>query len=219
MKIKTTLYIILLAGINLMCQSAPGKISEEDDILSTIFNGNELKSVDKLIDAFDSMVTAETTGSDINAAYQAYFYRNDTSEMGLIEADFSKPENLMKFREAIHELKSNDLFSDFWIVKELTRFTIDIETGDDTRDSIFELDLNLEGRFMQVLKTPIDQNEVFEYYYASLPAQNGISPGLISKMAQADYKEMDFSFKTNRLVWAVHYITVITMMGQEIYIE
>lgn len=87
MKIKTTLYIILLAGINLMCQRTHEKISEQNDILSTIFNEDEFKSIDKLVEAFDSMVTAETTESDINAAYQTYFYRNDTSELVSIEAD------------------------------------------------------------------------------------------------------------------------------------
>ena len=211
--------MVLFIGINLMCQSAHEKISGQDDILSTIFNEEELKSIDKLIQAFDKMVTSESSESDVNASYQVYFYRNDTSELGWVEADFSKPENLIKFKEAIRELKSKDLFSDFWIVKELTLVTIDRETVADARDSIFELDLNLDGRFMQVLKAPKDQNKVFEFYYGSLQQQNGIGPGLIAKIMQTDYKEIDFGFKTNRLVWAVHYITVITMMDQEIWME
>lgn len=202
-----------------MCQLNPEKNSEQDDLLLKVFNQEELKSIDQLINAFDSMIIAETKEGDINAKYQSYFYRNDTSDMRSIEVDFNKPENLLKFREAIQELKSKKLFSDFWRVREYVRWTIDKETHDQNSDSLNELDLNPDGRFMQILKTLQERNEVFENYYTSLRIENGISPGMIARIMKADYKEMDFNYKVNRLVWTVHYITVLTQIDPKIYEE
>lgn len=199
MKNSSFLVIILLFHLSCSCSSSSDQIElKQDPGVLKVYNKNEILTLSKLVSAFDNIIVENSKRQVVALAYNEYFESLDTAES--IEGLHNKLINSEEIDEMIQELKEKDIFNEIWKYSYNPNFQIDNTTTD--------LVLNLQGKHFELLKYLAENNNIYKGYTKSLQRAGGINPALTASVIKDYYKAVDFNKEVNRLVWAIHYITI-----------
>jgi len=196
---KNTILLILL--LNFSCSSPLDiKLEEDTDVLS-IYNKKEISSLKLIVDFYDAFIMKNTKQQQINLAYHEYFesIRNVNSFEDLINHIRLTPDDL-KF--LINDLKICGTFDEIWQYE----YGINYKTKDTISVCIIP---NTQGKYMRLLKLLGQSNDYLEVYANSIQECVCIPPS-IAVGFQHNHNEFDFQKEVNRLIFAIHYITIIS---------
>jgi len=200
---KKMFLLILSLVVNLSCRPASNmELINNPDVLKG-FNKEEASSLELIVNFFDSFILESTEkAQNINQAYYQYFETIKSTEsiedvgikIGLSNSACTKA--------LIKNLKKSGVFQEIWKYSYSSDFK--------TKDTLsVRLALNQQGRYMQLLKLLGEDNHFFFEYYQDLKMSGGISPGNIAQFIKY-FPKVKFQKEVNRLVFAVHYITIVS---------
>ena len=197
---KTIITIVALISI-ISCQNNsnnPMDLSNNEK-LTRFFSPDEIEAMESIISYFDKMVVPGVT--DYNSVYQKYF-----DEMAKAESyDDLLSKIDLKSKDAgllIKNLKKNGVFNEIWT--ELPNKLNDNKS----------LDINWNGKYFQFLKSMSSEYSFLKNYVSSVESVGGINVVNKAGMLKIYYKEVDFNKEIIRLIWAVHYITVLSNINR-----
>ena len=203
---KNMVLLILSMIVNLSCiPISHTELMNDSDVLK-VFNKKEIPSLELIVNFFDSFILENTEKSqDISQAYYQYFETIKNSEsiedlsihIGLSNSDVTKT--------LIKKLKDRGIFNEIWNYS----YGYDFQTKDTLS---VELELNQQGKYVQLLELLGENNNYFLEYYKDLQSSGTISPGNIAQFMKY-FREVEFQKEVDRLVFAVHYITIVS--GEE----
>ena len=198
--------LIISMFVNLSCiPISHTELKNDSDVLK-VFNEEEIPSLELIVNFFDSFILENTEKSqDITQTYYEYFETIKNSEsiedlsihIGLSNSDVTKT--------LIKKLKDRGIFNEIWNYS----YGYDFQTKDTLT---VELELNQQGKYVQLLELLGENNNYFLEYYKDLQSSGTISPGNIAQFMKY-FQEVNFQKEVNRLVFAVHYITIVS--GEE----
>jgi len=203
---KNMVLLIISMFVNLSCiPISHTELKNDSDVLK-VFNEEEIPSLELIVNFFDSFILENTEKSqDITQTYYEYFETIKNSEsiedlsihIGLSNSDVTKT--------LIKKLKDRGIFNEIWNYS----YGYDFQTKDTLT---VELELNQQGKYVQLLELLGENNNYFLEYYKDLQSSGTISPGNIAQFMKY-FQEVNFQKEVNRLVFAVHYITIVS--GEE----
>jgi len=203
---KNMVLLILSMIVNLSCiPISHTELMNDSDVLK-VFNEEEIPSLELIVNFFDSFILENTEKSqDISQAYYQYFETIKNSEsiedlsihIGLSNSDVTKT--------LIKKLKDRGIFNEIWNYS----YGYDFQTKDTLS---VELELNQQGKYVQLLELLGENNNYFLEYYKDLQSSGTISPGNIAQFMKY-FREVEFQKEVDRLVFAVQYITIVS--GEE----
>ena len=198
--------LILSMVVNLSCIPISHMELKNDPDVLMVFNKEEIPSIELIVNFFDSFIVENTEkAQDINQSYYQYFETIENSEsiedlsihIGLSNSDVTKA--------LIRKLKDREIFYEIWNYS----YGYDFQTKDTLS---VELELNQRGKYVQLLKLLGKNNDYFLEYDKHLQSSGTISPSNIAQFMKY-FREVEFQKDVNRLVFAVHYITIVS--GEE----
>lgn len=200
---KNMVLLILAMIVNLSCTSISHTELMNDSDALKVFNEEEIHSLELIVNFFDSFILENTEkAQDISQAYYQYFetIKNSGSiedlsrDIGLSNSDATKA--------LIKKLKDNGIFYEIWNYA----YGYDFETKDTLS---VELELNQQSKYVQLLELLGKNNNFFGEYNKHLQSSGTISPGNIALFMKY-FREIEFQKEVNRLVFAIHYITIVS---------
>ncbi len=200
---KNKILLILSMIVNFSCMPISHTELMNDSDVIKIFNKEEIPSLELIVNFFDSFILENTEkNQDISQAYYQYFetIMNSGSiedlriNIGLSNSDAIKT--------LIKKLKDRGVFNEIWNYS----YEYDFQTKDTLS---VKLELNQQGKYVQLLELLGKNNDLFLEYYKGLSSCGCISPTNIAQFLKF-YKEVNFQREVNRLVFAVHYITIVS---------
>ncbi len=209
MRTPYTLFIFIIITISGSCQLSSNLELENDSIVKAIFTSEEISALESFLYAFDDMVLREAEDRGVARAYSWYFQENDEAMLSAMSADILKKENMSALNQQIRVLKKSSVFPE---VYKYCNVYCPFEER-----TLIEYDLNMQGRYMEFLELLADRNNSIKQYLKLIRFNNSISPGAIAFILKTAYKEADFHNEAIRLVWAAHYITVLTQMDDGVF--
>lgn len=197
--------IVLLLTIVIIGNAQSEKLKLIDDpVVLKVFNKNEISDLLLVVDFFDSIILKDDiyNKQNINQIYQEYFkviadkesFMCLKEEVGLSESSSA--------RLLINRLKNDDIFNDIY----LDAYFVELSTKDTLHS---RLDINPLGRFMTLLGSLSKEVQVYEQYVADIQFCYGICPSNVSYIIYL-YRDIDFDREVNRLVFAIHYIAILS---------
>lgn len=186
--------------------NAQEKADEQSDLkVYSDFSDHEVEVIQKFLIYLDSTVSVFRINSSSLNIYARDSSTYHESDLNQIINQLLMSENLEHLRIAITILKSEKLINDFWKVREV-RNPFEKTIGS-------ELKINTEGRYFRMVQQLADIDElVSEYYNLSLPVGE-LSPGMVALLFKSDTRNINFHSESMRLMWIIHYITLITQMN------
>lgn len=203
---KKMILLILSLVVNLSCRPVSNmKLINNPDVLK-VFNKEEVSSLELIVNFFNSFILENTEkAQNINQAYYQYFETIRSSEsiedLGIKIGLSNSPGT----KALIKKLKKSGVFQEIWKYS----YSIDFNTKDTLS---VRLALNQQGKYMQLLKLLGEENHFFFEYYQDLQSSGSISPANIAQFIKY-FPKVNFQKEVNRLVFAVHYITIVS--GEE----
>jgi len=203
---KKIVLLILVLVVNYSCTPISHMKLMNDPDVRIVFNEEEISSLGLIVNFFDSFIL-ENTGEaqNIHQSYHQYFETIENLEsiedlsinIGLANSNATKT--------LIKKLKDREIFNEIWNYS----YGYDFQTKDTLS---VELELNQRGKYVQLLELLGKNNKFFLEYYKELQSSGTISPVNISQFKKY-FQEVKFQKEVNRLVFAVHYITIVS--GEE----
>lgn len=200
---KNIVLFTLALVINLSCiPISHMELTNDPDVLK-IFNKEEISSLELIVNFFDSFILENTEkAQDINQSYYQYFETIKNSEsiedlsvhIGIANSNITK--------SLIKKLKDRKIFYEIWKYS----YGYDFETKDTLS---VRLKINQQGKYVQLLKLLGKSNNYFLDYNKDLQSCGTICPGNIAQFMKY-FREVDFHREVYRLVYAVHYITIVS---------
>ena len=201
---KKTILITFLLVTNLFCKpNSNMELMNNPDIIK-VFSKEEISSLELIVDFFDSFILKKAKkNQDINQAYHEYFESIDRSEsiedlrihIGLTNSDNTK--------ELIMTLKEKGIFKEIW------KYSYEYDYI--TKDTLsVNLAPNVQGKYMQFLELLGKHNNYISEYVNTIQSSDCIAPSLVAGFMKDFYKDVDFHKEVNRLIFAVHYITIVS---------
>lgn len=201
---RSIILIYLFLIVNISCNSILNiRLSKDPDVLD-IYNKKEIHSLELILGFFDDFISASTINNqEIGKAYFEYFELINSSEsledmeiyLGLAHSEDTK--------KLIMELKDRGIFNEIWQYD----YNYDFQTKDTS--SVF-LSPSVFGKYMQFLELKGKSNRSLEEYSKSIKNCACIAPSQIAFFMKDYYKKVDFQKEVNRLLFAVHYITIVS---------
>ncbi len=192
MKQKT--YIFLFALVFLMPNTSCVR-AEEGENLRKYFSKEEVSELKGLTAFFDSIVQQKTLIKNKPLAYKQFLKKlsDSKSHTEAIENYKFRFNNNQKIKNRV----SSELFNKIW----------SIEKGYDVKnkDSVTTLNINRKNQYMKLLNSKSET--MVHKYYEEIMNSGGISPSLTA-ILQHSYADLDFKDYDNRLIVAIHYITL-----------
>lgn len=191
-----------------MCNTQD-KVDELSDLnVYSDFSDREVEVIQEFLFYLDSSVSVFQIDSSSLSIYAKDSSTYRESDLDKIINELLKSENLRHLQIALTKLKSEILIEDFWRVKEVHR-PFDGTSG-------LELTINPEGRFFNMLeRIAATEDKVNMYYKLSLPLGE-LSPGMVAYLFKLDSSNFNFHSDSMRLIWIVHYITLITQIDNDL---
>ncbi len=174
----------------------------DDENVRKIFNKEEIESLTLIVGFFDGVIVEGAATQDINDEYQRFFnVVNEAESFEDLKTNIGLA-NSAEVKELMWQLKDVEFFDEIW----------KYEYGYDyrTKDTIsIRLTLNMQGKYFKLLELLGARNEYLKEYVNTTQTAGTIPPSLIAGILRA-YNNFDFHKEINRLVWAVHYITILS---------
>jgi len=98
-------------------------------------------------------------------------------------------------------LKNQEIFNEIW------KFSNEYDYKSNDTISL-RLNINLQGKYFILLESLGKDDDFMKQYCSSMQASGNINPALIASVIK-HYKDVNFQRDINRLIWAVHYITIL----------
>ncbi|MCF8302125.1 MAG: hypothetical protein K9I94_02530 [Bacteroidales bacterium] len=202
-RISFTILLVLSLVVNHSCTPVSHMELMKDPAVLKVFNKKEIASLELIVNFFDSFILEKTEKDQgINQSYYQYFetIKNSESIEDLrINIGLS---NSNDTRALIKKLKNQGVFCEIWKYS----YGYDFKTKDTIS---VKLELNQQGKYMQLLEVLGRENTFLLEYYNDLQNSGTISPGSIAQFLKY-YRVVDFQKEVNRMVFAVHYITIVS---------
>lgn len=193
--IHLTIMLLMVWGCDLSSQSI--NCLNEIDYFSQV----EKSDLNKISNYFASKICDEWKFESEVECYNKVFRRFkenpkfDFSILGIEYVDFKK------FYSSEIEESTLDLI---WSETKLINYELN--------DSTESVTLNYSGKFSQFLKKVGERNDLLKGYYEQLISVGAISPAMIAQM-QMNYDLLNFENCNDRLIVAIHYLTLLTEYG------
>ena len=170
--------------------------------IQRVFNRKEISSLNMIVKFFDNVIVKHKNKADINEAYHEYLKKIAASEsLDGIRKDVDSTKS-PSVKALIDRLKKNGVFGEIWKYSygynPITKDTMTVK-----------LSLNFQGKYYRLLGLRGENDNLIKRYYNSLRISGRIDPMCVAIVLK-QYKNVDFNLKINRLIWAVHYITVLS---------
>lgn len=197
MKIVTLLIFITVVSFEL-CN---GQELENDPLIREYFGKEEVQKLEKIVGFFDQHVKQTcATDQSLSACYNQYLenltqvnvFANQTLTIGI------SIETQSKFLESLDNKYLNNIW---WYGPEEKHLE---------KDSIHrkkELQYNSEGSYVGFLKALAQEDDKFAPYIDTYGLAGSISPSMVSYFLK-NYKMFNISSERDRLILAIHYLTV-----------
>lgn len=171
---------------------------QNDLIVGNHFNNFEINYLNNLLTKFDSFVIKQTTINDKKSAYIEF-----SQSLKKIESSNELIEIFNKSRDIeflTNELIKDSTFYNIWNFE----FGYDYISKDTLSISIIP---NTSGKYLSFLREVAEKNEYIDYYTESLMSTSDISPSSTSSFLTYSLN-VDYTCNLNRLIFAVHYLTI-----------
>ena len=203
-KIKQIISLVMALFVVLISCTSNSQIKLKDDTyVVQIFNQEEISSLSMIVGFFDSLIVKNTGNQGVNQEYRRYF--NAVSESESFEdlrthIGLASSIDIIKL---IKQLKEEGIFNEIW----------NYEYGYDykTKDTVsIRLTLNMQGKYFKLLESLGTKNDYLKEYVNTVQTSGCIPPSLIAGVMKTFYRDIDFQREVYRLVWAIHYITILS---------
>ncbi len=170
---------------------------QDNKILKNYFNDNEILELSDIVTFFDSKVQESYSKKTLNDCYKSYFANFETvfKEKG-IQID------TVGYRELLNSLDTK-VFDNIWGYAQghlRKSNTVSYEKQK-------HLELNVNGKYFKFLSEYSKKNKDLSVYVSSIKTTSCIAPVSIADFL-TNYKKFDFNNELNRLIFAVHFITL-----------
>jgi hypothetical protein len=189
--------IILVLVLLVSCNAGGDKTSamQKDPILTKVFTTEEISDLQMIVDYFDKSLLGNA--DDFDSLYQQFFRKIDKSEsydILISKIHLDAPE----FQTMLSRLKESGVYDEIWV--EFINKLNNKKT----------LDFNLKGKYFQFLKLMSNEYPFLKNYISSIESMGGNNVSAQAGMNKIYYSKVDFNKPVIRLIWAVHYITVVS---------
>ena len=195
------LFIVALVA-TISCTRSQVVPLKDDPNVNKIFNKEEISDLNMIVKFFNDNLVKNKNGQDINQFYHEYFKKVNTSEslenlrthIGLVNSN--------RLKKLIDKLKDKRIFHEIWKYSYQYKYK--------TNDTVSRrLSLNLQGKYFKLLELQGKNDNLIKQYYISIRNSGRINPSSVAIIMKR-YKNVDFNLTINRLIWAVHYITILS---------
>jgi hypothetical protein len=198
-----SLYLFTVTLVTFIsCNSNQFETLNENSDVHKVFNSDEIFSLNIIVMFFDSTIIKNTKEEDISQAYYEYFKNINTSESLEGLRNCVGVANSSSVQALIEKLKNRCDFNEIW------KYSFDHEYKSNDTLSL-RLSLNLQGKYFQLLELLEKNNDFMKQYCSSVQGSGYINPSLVASVMK-HYKDVNFQESVNRLIWAVHYITILS---------
>lgn len=175
-----------------------------DTTVNSVFNREEISYLMRIVAVFDDFILANVgSNKSIHKAYNHYFNAVTNEELFFDLRENLKVSNSDSVQSMISRLKGNGMFNEIWKDTDYYYYHLDRKQG----VKLEGLQINLKGKYLQMLKSLAKENDYYKRYYNGIMGSGAISPTGIAQFLNG-FNKMDFECEVNRLVFAIHYITV-----------
>ncbi len=197
-QMKINLFIIIILFLT-SCEneSSLNKELKNDSYITKFFSSEEINEIEKIIKFVDNLILINNIHIDIDKAY--HYYLDSINELA-----FEGDRNAMTFDEKIKYKflfdLDNELFNEIWEKQNTSRLIHTRDTTLHNLENFITIDLNIKGKYLQMLNEIEDNNMLFKEIYNDSQAIGGLPPTLITGFFYYNHK-YDFNEIHYRL-WA-----------------
>ncbi len=190
---------MLIITVFLGCSRTDTKETKLQDnkILKNYFDDNEISELSDIVTFFDSKVQESCSKKTLDDCYKWYFANFETifKEKG-IQID------TVGYGELLNSLDTK-VFDEIWGYAQRYLRKINAVSYEKQKD----LELNVNGKYFKFLSEYSKKNKDLSVYVSSIKTTGCIAPVSIADFL-TNYKNFDFNNELNRLIFAVHFITL-----------
>ncbi len=193
---KLTLQILIYLILAIGCSAATNDF-KSDKTINKIFNKDEIKDLETLVNFFENQICL---GQNIDTqnkqdCYERFFNHmvqcEKTGEV-ILNISFDEQKN-------IYNKISKSTFNQIWAFGKTWEYN--------STDTLKYLYFNEKGKYIKFLKEFGQDNKFVKGYYDTFELIGDISPSMFAEIIMR-YKEFDISDARFRLLLAIHYLTV-----------
>lgn len=196
--------IILLAFLLLniiSCSSTENVPLTEDVNVTSIYSKKEISSLELILDFFDAFILERVQTKSIDIAYHKYF-KSLQNVKSLEEFKDNIELSSNNLNDLLENLKDDGIFNEIWQYE----YGIDYKTKDTLSVCLIP---NIQGKHIELLEIIGNKNNDLKKYVNSIKECACIPSSVIAGFNN-NHGEFDFQKDINRLIWAIHYITIIS---------
>lgn len=195
--------IILFIGLiinNISCSSDKYSL-ENDKAIQLIFNEEEISSLKLIVQFFDEYVSAGIRRNNLNDSYHSFIesikYVDSVEDLERkLNLDQDGVDNLILI------LKEKRLSDEVW--------QYDYGYHHKSKDTLsISLAPNFDAKYWRFIDVISQNNITFKEYKTIIEVSGNIPPGIVAGF-QNIHDKFDFNYEINRLIWAVHFITIFS---------
>jgi len=198
MKQKVTIFLIALFIIlNINCNNEYKNKLTNEILMKKYFSQKDIKNLNKILLFFDEVVKHNCKDQNIINCYNTYFKglkNNADSGVSVLKIDFDEQNKLLKSLD-------KTTFNKIWYYS----YSIKAENTKITKAKIILLKPN--SPYMNFLKEESKKKSYIKEYYDSVNEAGDITPGLINGIILY-YNKYNLKDKKDRLILAIHYLTI-----------
>ena len=168
----------------------------KDEKLTSYFNSHQIEDLDRINEFFSKQLNFSNIKNQ-DSAYKAYFRTIDREENFddlASKLSFAKTENM----ELMQKLKKDSIFDEIWINRV------------NLANNKTELDINQKGKFFKYLQDKKETLPFLSQYCISIETFGALGLANQAGMLKEYYKEVDFNDASVRLIFAIHYLTLVS---------
>ncbi|MCL3782229.1 hypothetical protein EMN47_17715 [Prolixibacteraceae bacterium JC049] len=191
------LLLISTMIIALSCTTQRQNDLLNDQTIKESFDTTQINDLVKIQSFFDKSIglTENDKQENMGKVYNDFFLQNSNIKK---VSDLKLSINLNDQKALYNQLDKNT-FNDIWEISWSKK-------GYST-DTLKHIQLNRQGKYVELLKTIGKQNTVISNYYNSLEIAGDISPSMFADLIK-NYKNYDIKDPKIRLIIAIHYLTL-----------
>ncbi len=197
--------IFILVGIILISCALSSKTAlKTHTAIVQIFSNEEIVSLESIITFFDKIIMEKTQLPKVNDAYCSYFETINKKESFDEFEKLIHIENKESYRNLITQLKEKGMYKKIWIDAYKYKSFVRKDTLKTYRRYKWE-----NGKYMNFLRLVGEKDTFIKDYRESIIACGDIClTDIVSFMKF--YKRFDFNKEIDRLMYAVHYLTLLS---------
>lgn len=183
--------------IALSCTTQRQNDLSNDQTIKESFDKTEINDLKKIQSFFDKSIglTESDTQENLEKVYTDFFLQNSNIEK---ISDFNLSINFNDQKELYNQLDQKT-FNNIWTISRLNKLG--------SNDSLENIILNRQGKYVAFIKTLGKQDSVINNYYNSLEIAGDISPTMVADLIK-NYKNYNVIDPKIRLIIAIHYLTL-----------